>query len=114
MNSERWKQIEEIYYSALGAPQSARAGRLAEACKGDAELRSEVESLLCSEGQAGDFLSPSKLRGHIARMEAEPAVAAVGRTLGHYQILSAIGAGAMGEVYLARDTALDRQVALKL
>ena len=38
----------------------------------------------------------------------------MGQTLGHYDILSAIGAGAMGEVYLARDTRLDRQVALKV
>jgi len=38
----------------------------------------------------------------------------VGQTLGDYHILSAISAGAMGEVYLARDTRLDRQVALKI
>ena len=37
-----------------------------------------------------------------------------GTRLGHYQILSQIGAGGMGEVYLAHDTKLDRQIAIKL
>jgi eukaryotic-like serine/threonine-protein kinase len=38
----------------------------------------------------------------------------VGSELGHYKILSALGAGGMGEVYLADDTKLDRQVAIKV
>ena len=37
-----------------------------------------------------------------------------GSTLGNYEILSALGAGAMGEVYRARDTRLEREVAIKL
>ena len=37
-----------------------------------------------------------------------------GTTLGHFEIVSAIGAGGMGEVYKARDTRLDRTVAIKV
>ncbi len=38
----------------------------------------------------------------------------VGKTLGHYEIIEPLGAGGMGEVYRARDTKLDRDVAIKV
>ena len=75
-------------------------------------MRREVESLLEAREEAGSFLSPSHLEGQLKQLVSEPSL--VGQTLSHYHILSAIGAGAMGEVYLARDTRLDRQVALKI
>ncbi len=112
MNSERWKVIEQVYYSVLASPPGRRTAVLDEACSDDQEMRREVESLLDAREQAGNFLSASDLKGCLAELASEPDLA--GHTLGHYNILSVIGAGAMGEVYLARDTRLDRQVALKI
>jgi eukaryotic-like serine/threonine-protein kinase len=112
MNGGRWKQIEEVYHSALASPPERRAALLDQLCSDDPEMRREVESLLDARERAGSFLSPSHLQGQLEQLVSEPSL--VGQTLGHYHILSAIGAGAMGEVYLARDTRLDRQVALKI
>jgi eukaryotic-like serine/threonine-protein kinase len=112
MNAERWKRIEEVYHSALASPPAGRAALLDELCSGDGDMRREVESLLDAREQAGSFLSASHLQGQLEQLVSEPSL--VGQTVGHYHILSAIGAGAMGEVYLARDSRLDRQVALKV
>ena len=112
MTAERWKRISEIYDSVIGYPPTSRGAMLDEACASDTELRREVESLLQAREEAGSFLSAGDLRDHIRQL-SEPDVAP-GRIFGRYRILSAIGAGGMGEVYLARDTRLDRQVALKV
>ncbi|MEO7651711.1 MAG: protein kinase, partial [Bryobacteraceae bacterium] len=114
MDTARWRKIEEVYYALMEAPRAERAALLERACGDDLELRGDVESLLSAEDRAGEFLSGEVLQSCISEAAAEPAFPAVGRTIKHYDIVSAIGAGGMGEVYLARDTRLDRQVALKL
>src|SRR5262249_5709418 len=78
------------------------------------ELRREVESLLRAREQADGFVA-GKVAGALAEMAAQrQSTSLVGRSLGHYQTLSLIGAGGMGKVYLAEDTRLGRKVALKL
>ena len=96
----------------LASPLTRQAAMLDELCSDDEDLRREVQSLLEAREQAGSFLSPASLQDQIAELVSEPRL--VGHVLDHYHILSAIGAGAMGEVYLARDTRLSRQVALKI
>lgn len=112
MDSERWKRIEQVYYGVLASPPMNRAGMLEELCSDDQEVRREVESLLDARGEAGHFLSAGNLCDQVGELFSEQD--AVGQTLGPYQILSAIGSGGMGDVYLARDSRLDRQVALKI
>lgn len=124
MTSERWLKIEELFHSALEREPDEHASFLDEACAGDAELKRDVGALLASLDEAGDFIEQAPLAGAISSIveesgdEAEQRAAAsrslIGRRIGHYEIQSLIGAGGMGEVYLAYDLMLDRRIAVKI
>lgn len=114
MDAERWARVEQIYLRVLDFPPERRTMVLEESCSDDPDLLQELESLLEAREEAGHFLSPEQLCLHIGKLGAEPAAPAVGDTLGPYRILAEIGSGAMGEVFRARDSRLDRYVALKI
>jgi len=114
MTPERWLQIEELYHATLERDPNERASFLAEACAGDESLCREVETLLRCDARAENFIEAPALE-IAARLRAEErAQSMTGQKLGNYKILSLLGVGGMGEVYLAEDTKLDRKVALKL
>ncbi|HEY7544975.1 MAG TPA: LpqB family beta-propeller domain-containing protein, partial [Blastocatellia bacterium] len=118
MNPERWQRIEQIYHAARERDADERAVFLAEACADDAKLRSDVEMLLAANEQVGGFVATPALELEARNPAAENLALSkgiqVGQELSHYKILSAIGAGGMGEVFLAQDNILERRVALKL
>jgi hypothetical protein len=113
MTPERWEQITEIYQSAEELDSTERSRFLEQACADDADLRREVESLLEADAEAKDFIAQPVFGSVNALLTTECAPPLIGRDLGHYRIISRIGAGGMGEVYLAEDSKLGRRVALK-
>lgn len=114
MDAERWRRVEEVYYEVVSSHPERRLAMLAAYCAGDLELRQEVESLLSAHDDVGKFLSPDQLLSHIHDLGPFVNCPIAGSRLGQYEVLDAIGAGAMGEVYRARDNRLGREVALKI
>jgi hypothetical protein len=108
MTPERWQQVERLYQAALEREPSQRAAFLQQVCAGDEELRQEVESLLAYQPQAESFIEAPALQEAAQRGSADQARSLVGRQLGSFKILSLLGAGGMGEVYRAKDSAWAR------
>lgn len=113
MHSERWKRIDHLFHAAVKVDPAARAAFLSQACADDDSLRQEIEALLDSHEQSRDFIEepPGDLAAAVlAQTEIR---LKIGDIIGAYKILSLLGRGGMGEVYLALDTRLERLVAFK-
>ena len=116
MTPERWHQITEIFHGARGRDTGSREAFVADACRGDEALRRDVEAMLDGLDDAGQF-GENPLFASGAPRESQPSVPVTpcfpGAHLGPYEIIAALGAGGMGEVYRAHDARLSRDVAIK-
>jgi serine/threonine protein kinase/tetratricopeptide (TPR) repeat protein len=132
--ADRWQRVRLVFQATLDRPEADRVRFLREACAGDADLRQEVESLLDAHmAAAGHFMESPAIEGLDASMADRVVDAAreptgrggpgrraamtqmpPGKRLGPYEIVGLVGAGGMGEVYRAKDTRLERVVAIKV
>src|SRR5512138_1149083 len=105
----RWNKIEEVFNAALQRKPEDRANFLNQSCAGDLALYEDVKALLTSYENDDSFFEDSA-----SALAAEMFADRVGETIGPYEVLSQLGSGAMGIVYLAQDIRLGRKIALKL
>jgi tetratricopeptide (TPR) repeat protein len=119
MTPERWRRLKDICDGALDCEPDQRSAFLDEACSGEDELRSEVESLLARATSTGTLDGPvwEQFLGAVGSPNEAPTAGAAGpipSRIGHYRILRLIGEGGMGSVFEAEQDHPRRKVALKV
>ena len=117
MTKDRWKGIERIYHAALEQSPRDRPAFVRKEAGGDHGLVAEVEALLAYDDRPAAFMQHTAMelaaRSLTTRTTLDEPEEYSG-TLGSYEIVHRLGTGGMGDVYLARDRRLSRNVALKI
>ena len=114
MNHQGWMQVDNVFQAAVELDAVGRDAFLDVACAGDPILRCEVESLLSADSQPWDLIDTPALESAAILLEDDEPRLTAGDEVAHYEILKLVGKGGMGEVYLAHDRILNRNIALKL
>jgi eukaryotic-like serine/threonine-protein kinase len=112
MTLEQYRRVREIFEGALDRETHEQGAWIAQQAGDDPVVQEEVVSLLNHHSRAGSFLNHPVVE-RVPELLAEDAVLSPGATLGSYVVIKEVGRGGMGRVYLASDTRLGRQVAIK-
>src|SRR5215467_14533285 len=113
MTPERWTQVKDLFERARALEPGSLPSFLDAACAGDPALRSQVEMLLSGEHLAGSFIESPPFEAAASVVAERYVRLLAGQMIGRYRIVKSLGAGGMGEVYLAEDIQLKRKVAVK-
>src|SRR5215470_6016886 len=111
MTPSEWNQVVELFHAALEKSGDQRVVLLDQVCGTQTMLRKTVEELLKQHESAGSFLSEPLFE--MQPLVSRPDVVAPNQLFERFILLEMLGCGGMGEVWSARDTELDRLVALK-
>ncbi len=114
MPTDRWHRLESLFAEAAEQPASTRAAFVGRACGPDDNLRQDLLSLLAAAERTGDFLCTPALDVFARQVVREGWTVQPGDRIGAYTVERRLGAGAVGEVWRARDERLARDVAIKL
>ena len=114
IDPEQYQQIDQVFQAVLQLAPADRPAYLERACGADERLRKEVEALLSADEREWDLIDRPALEAGAALLTEDHPEATEGQKLGRFTILSLLGSGGMGQVYLARDARLERNVAVKL
>ncbi|MDX2201013.1 MAG: serine/threonine-protein kinase [Phycisphaerae bacterium] len=113
MNSGRWQRVNQIFADACDTPAPQRRAFVLRECRGDDELRTEVDSLLVAHDRAHGFLEkPACVATSVRADEARSGLTS-GTRVGNFVIQRELGSGGMGQVYEAEQESPRRRVALK-